>query len=309
MSDWLDAPRLRSDGVTIPLIWVAIALSLLVHIAVLWAWLPRLYFPSPENPEPGKAGGSLVVQLVPPASPPPSRPAPPPAAKPQVQPPPMPQAQPSPPRRAPPPKTAARPLPTPPVIALNRPAPAVPSPPPTSPSIAAPPPVRAPADGDLASYIEAKRRAQAASPSPAPAPPASVPNAQPVEDDNERSNRIVAANLGTQRTPTYGSDPINGGGIFQIKRLGYSDAEFVFFGWNKDIRRNTTQLIEVQKGSNSDIRIAVVRRMIAIIREYEQEEFLWESKRLGRNLVLSARMKDNAGLEDFMMQEFFYNAR
>jgi len=87
--------------------------------------------------------------------------------------------------------------------------------------------------------------------------------------------------------------------------MTYDDAEFVFFGWNRDIRRNTAQLIEVRRGNNKDIRIAVVRKIIAIIREYEQEEFLWESKRLGRNLTLSARAKDNAGLEDFMMREFF----
>ncbi len=87
--------------------------------------------------------------------------------------------------------------------------------------------------------------------------------------------------------------------------MTYDDAEFVFFGWNRDIRRNTAQLIEVRRGNNRDIRIAVVRKIIAIIREYEQEEFLWESKRLGRNLTLSARAKDNAGLEDFMMREFF----
>ena len=67
--------------------------------------------------------------------------------------------------------------------------------------------------------------------------------------------------------------------------------------------------IEVRKGSNSDIRIAVVRKMIAIIREYEQEDFLWESQRLGRSLTLSARARDNAGLEDFMMREFFPDPR
>ncbi len=97
--------------------------------------------------------------------------------------------------------------------------------------------------------------------------------------------------------------------MFQIKRMGYDYAEFMFFGWNKEIRRKTAQLIEVQKGSNSDIRIAVVRRMISIIREHEQGDFLWESPRLGRDVTLSARLRDNAGLEDFMMNEFFANQR
>jgi hypothetical protein len=91
--------------------------------------------------------------------------------------------------------------------------------------------------------------------------------------------------------------------------MGFDDAEFVFYGWNKEIRRNTAQQIEVRKGSNSDIRIAVVRRMIAIIREYEQGDFLWQSRRLDRSLTLSARLRDNAGLEDFMMREFFDDPR
>jgi hypothetical protein len=45
--------------------------------------------------------------------------------------------------------------------------------------------------------------------------------------------------------------------------------------------------------------------MIAIIREYETEDFVWESPRLTRNITLSARLRDNAELEEFMMREFF----
>ena len=128
------------------------------------------------------------------------------------------------------------------------------------------------------------------------------------EDERERHNRTVTANLGLDRTPTFGPDR-KGGGIFQIERMGYDAAEFYFFGWNTDIRRNSKQLIEVRKGDNPDIRIAVVRRMIAIIRDREPEDFVWVSQRLGRNVTLSARQIDNAGLEDFMMQEFFDNRR
>jgi hypothetical protein len=91
--------------------------------------------------------------------------------------------------------------------------------------------------------------------------------------------------------------------------MGYDSAEFVFFGWNKEIRRNTKQLIEVRKGTNSDIEIAVVRKVISIIREYEQENFLWESARLGRTLTLSARSGDNERLEEFMLREFFDDPR
>ena len=307
MHDRLTDPRPRHDVVTIPTIWVAIALSLLVHIAVLWVWRPEILFPSAEGPERGKSGGSLVVRLAPQPSPPP---APPPAPTLAPKPSPTPQARPAPavpaPKPAPqarPPKAPPRPAPAPPVLALNKPSAKTPTPAPPAPPVAKPAPAPTPPESDFSSFLDAKRRARTET-APPPSPPS--PSDQPaVEDDAARSNRIVAANLGTDRTPTYGFDPTRGGGIFQIKRMTYDDAEFVFFGWNRDIRRNTTQLIEVRRGNNSDIRIAVVRRIIGIIREYEQEEFLWESKRLGRNLTLSARAKDNAGLEAFMMREFF----
>ena len=103
---------------------------------------------------------------------------------------------------------------------------------------------------------------------------------------------------------TFGYDPNRSGGVFKVQRTGLNDAEFMFYGWNPDARRNTAQLIEVKKGNNSDIRIAVVRKMIAIIRDSVQEEdFLWDSKRLGRSLTLSARARDNEGLEEFMLRE------
>ena len=293
MSDWLADPRTRRDGVTIPTIWVAIALSLLMHAGLLWKWLPqlRLHFPEIENLQPGEASGSLTVHLAPPPGAPPS---PPPSHAMRL--------QSSPALQASPPKSAARPPSPPPVIALNRP-PEVPPPPPSTPSIAAPTPAR-PQAGDFLSDIEARRRARS-EPAP-PSSPAQIASAPaPVEDEKARTNRIVANNLGLNNRPTFGADPTkNGGGIFQIERLGYNNAEFLFFGWNKDIRHNTLQRIEVQKGNNSDIRLAVVRKMISIIREYEQEDFLWESRRLGRNLTLSARAKDNAGLEEFMLREF-----
>jgi hypothetical protein len=49
--------------------------------------------------------------------------------------------------------------------------------------------------------------------------------------------------------------------------------------------------------------------MIAIIREHEQNDFVWESRRLGRYVTLSARPRDNDGLEEFMLAEFFDELR
>jgi hypothetical protein len=68
-------------------------------------------------------------------------------------------------------------------------------------------------------------------------------------------------------------------------------------------------MIEVRRGDNPTTELAVVRKMIAIIREHEKEDFTWESSRLRRDVRLSARLSDNAGLEEFMMQEFFSGAR
>jgi len=61
----------------------------------------------------------------------------------------------------------------------------------------------------------------------------------------------------------------------------------------------------VRKANNPDIRIAVVRAMIAIIRDQEKGDFIWDSRRLGRSLDLSARLEDSAGLEDVLMREFY----
>jgi len=283
MTDRLDDFRNPRDGGTERAIWVAAALSLLVHATFLWG-LPRLRLPSLDQPEWSDASRSLSVSLVPPLTPPAAPPSPARRTRPPL---PLPVQPPA----------AARPRPAPPVTALKPPAPA----------ILAPAPARPATEGDLSSYIEAKRRARG---EPAPAAPApSVPIAPPVEGDEARRDRIAAANLALPQAPAFGYDPRRKGGAFQIQRVGLDDAEFIFYGWDKEARRNMARLIEVRKGNNSDIRIAVVRRMIAIIRDYEQGDFLWESSRLGGSLTLSARARDNAGLEAFMMQEFFNDPR
>lgn len=286
MNDRIDDFRNRHDGVVVPRIWVAVAVSILLHIALLWRLPPF----SVRLPGMGKGAAEvsspLTLRLMPPSPPAPAFDATPPqpSSKPALQ------AQ----------RPKALPRPPPPVIALNKPSPEARSPVPVAPNV--PPPVAAPKPappaitGDLASYIEARRRARGEPASPAPG-----------ENDDARSKRIIAGNLGSSRDQTFGYDPRQGGGMFQIQRVTVDHAEFLFYGWNKDIGRNIKQLIEVQRGNNSDIRVAVVRKMIAIIREESQEDFLWESQRLGRRLTLSARARDNEGLEEFMMREFFYD--
>jgi len=292
----IDGAGSRRDRAARRTIAAAVAISILIHVAALWR-MPPLRMPSAEFAE--QQSGPLTVQLVPPPKPPSAR-----ARPPRVKPPtppappraPQPRAEQPVPAPAPPVRRAVPPAQRPPVLAR-----ADPGAPPAPAAQSAPP-------GDLASYVEAQRSARG---DPAAAPPlarameAPPPSAPAAEDPNARANRLAAANLGLDRPPTFGPDPRQSGGVFQVTRMSYDYAEFMFFGWNRDIKRNSAQTIEVRKGAAPDIRIAVVRKMIGIIRDHEQGDFVWESRRLNRNLNLSARQRDNAGLEEFLMQEFF----
>jgi hypothetical protein len=250
---------------------------------------------TPSDTDKGDSGSPLAVDLVPKPGIPGSMPSPPPPPEPKV-------ALRPPEREAAPSRLVARRPSPPPVMTVPRQAPDTPAIAPAPPQPAPPQPVAA---TDLAAYSEARRRARGE----APTESQSTSSAPSPESENDRQNRIIAANIGMNGRPTFGKDPKNGGGIFQVKTLEYSYAEFYFYGWNKDISRNSKQVIEVRKGNNADIQIAVVRKMIGIIREHESGEFLWESHRLGRQLTLSARARDNAELEAFMMQEFFFDVR
>jgi hypothetical protein len=266
---------------------VAIAISILVHIAAMLGWWPKIFDSGKNAADPGDMSKKMRV-LLPPLPQQPLVPPPPPSAAIEPQKPVVP------PQRAP----AARKQPPPPLMTRKAPAePNVAAVPPTVPAPAAPP-----VEGDLSSMIAARRRARG-EPAQAETPPA------PVNEDMARRDRAVAANMATIRTPTLGDDPRRSGGIFEIRRMGVFDAEFLFYGWNKDINRRMSQVIEVKLGNNSDIRIAIVRRMIALIREHEREDFSWQSQRLGRVVTLSARLADTPGLEEFFMREFFENGR
>lgn len=299
-------------------------LSLVLH-AMLLAWAPRLRVKIEDKPQSPSVTVSLR-SLPEPAPEPEAAPAPPPepeVAKPPPTPPPRAgqkkAARDKKPRAAPPQETKA------PVIAQTKPAPAAPpvpveppvtaapptpvapapkiaeAPPPPAPAIPAtpstPPTAQSaplPAETDLAAFVEARRRARGE-------------GADPAAAEAERANRGLLANAvlkpGAQinfpaKKPTANS------GWFRIDRRGYDYAEFTFFGWNENFRQNALQLVEVRKGDASSIDVAVIRSVIEIIRRYESGDFNWYSKRLGKTLVLSARPRDQAGLEDFMMQEF-----
>lgn len=94
-------------------------------------------------------------------------------------------------------------------------------------------------------------------------------------------------------------------GIFEITSLGGRHAAFSFKGWTNDYSNARRESFEVEAATGQDVRLLMIKKMIALIRKHYQGDFNWESQRLGRTVVQSARLEDNAGLEDFMMMEFF----
>ncbi len=94
-------------------------------------------------------------------------------------------------------------------------------------------------------------------------------------------------------------------GIFEILRVAGNSASFTFHGWLNDYSTAKRQYFEVEASTGQDVRLVMIRRMIGLIREHYQGDFNWESHRLGRTVVKSARVEDGAELEDFLMTEFF----
>lgn len=260
----------------------AFVLSLLLHVLLVFGWLPGRNSKPADKAEPGDLTRSLAVRLVPPA--PPLAP---------FMPVPMLRADPVPERRPAASRIAAAPR-----------APVILAEPPATKSVPRSLPV--PAPEDFAALVDARRRAREAS---QPSAPAILPPSAQTDSARDEHNRMVARNLGLDQPPAFGGEQQRGGGIFQLLRLARDDAEFVFYGWNRAISRQSQQMIDVRRGAHATIEKAIVRRMIDIVRDHERGNFIWESTRLGRVVTLSARPEDDAGLEDFLMRDFFTGFR
>lgn len=248
---------------------LAIVFSLLVHGLILFLALPQLNLDSAAMPP-----TTIQVSL-----------APPPAEAP-----PPPVELPKPPKK---PKPISRPKvmtqkPSSKPSDFNLPE-AAPSPAPSAPV--------APAKDqpvDMMAYVNAKRQQRLAMENDAAKQNAEAvakeqgPSAEQVREQRIKDNLKVGTN-----------------GIFEITSLSARHAGFSFRGWTNDYSNARREAFEVEAGVGQDIRLLVVRKMIVLIRQHYQGDFNWESQRLGRVVIQSARPEDNAGLEDFMMMEFF----
>lgn len=94
------------------------------------------------------------------------------------------------------------------------------------------------------------------------------------------------------------------GGVFQITSIGVREGSFKFNGWNP-ARDNWHESYTVDAGEGGNVKLAIVRKVIEVIRKYKTGDFEFESHRLGRMVPQSARPADNDRLEAFLMQELF----
>ncbi|MDO8652118.1 MAG: hypothetical protein Q7R66_08005 [Undibacterium sp.] len=117
---------------------------------------------------------------------------------------------------------------------------------------------------------------------------------------------VAEANVKRSMQQANGREGTNG--VFQILSKSTRMASFSFRGWKPGANNSWRQVIEVDAGLGGDVELAIVRRMIELIRTHYTGDFSWDSHRVGHVVTLSARPKDSAELESFMMKEFFGGA-
>lgn len=257
---------------------IAFIVSLLLHLLLLVTLAPKLLNTKPISAE----QQSLVVRLAPPNK-----------MQPKIEP--EPSTTPELPSKTHKAKPAPSVLAAPPVAKTNKNNFALPiNPSPTLPAKPAPPATPSSPPTDMLAYVNANRAKRETIENQAA-------HENAIAVDNERQPTEDEVRTATiKRNLQQGTN-----GLFQIIRLSDRSAQFSFRGWTNDLSYSKREIIDVETGVDVDIRRAVVRRMIALIRHYYSGDFNWESPRLNRVITLSARAEDNAGLEDFLLQEFF----
>ena len=258
---------------------VAVMVSLLLHVLALWV-LSSLNLLNPDQPP---VSQTMVVQLGPSAP-----------GKAETPPPPeLPVSPPVPPRKARKPEPVRPPVHREPprVIAVPQAESPVAMPLPEAPPKPAPSPPKTPALDpsrfpDMASYLAAVREQKRLN-----GTDAGLLN-EDARERAEQANRPPKSQSGTN-------------GVFQILSMDARSGRFSFRGWKNEFSYSHRETFEVFAGPDVSVERAMVRKMIEIIRRDYSGDFNWESPRFGRVIVLSARLQDNDGLEDFLIQEFF----
>lgn len=264
-------PNFRSREIRL---WWPVPLALIIWLVLIWKFGYFLSSPKVELPPPAPIEARFVE--LPEAAPKL------PAKHPEIQP-------------KSPPKQASKPRIKPRPDALTRPdiaaaQPVTPVDPAPAPDLA--PPV------DLMAYVNAARERRRAAET----------SAQRENSESRAAERVPSADEVRMANIKRNLQPQGTNGVFQIVSMSVRTGKFSFRGWTTSSSNSRRELIEVDAGADGDLERAIVRSMIELIRKYYKGNFNWESQRLDRVIVLSARMEDNAGLEDFLIREFFGTA-
>ncbi|MBC7756172.1 MAG: hypothetical protein H7Z20_05910 [Bdellovibrio sp.] len=147
---------------------------------------------------------------------------------------------------------------------------------------------------DMASYVAQQRAKRDASESDAASQNATAAAAEQGQSEEAKRDARIKNNFNNGTN-----------GIFEITNLTSNSASFSFLGWTSSVSNARREFFDVEAKSGQDVRLAMIRRMISLIRLHYQGDFDWQSQRLGRTISKSARVEDSAELEGFLMQEFF----
>ncbi len=269
-------------------ILMAISFSLLLHLSLLWLFAPKLFsMGSPEEDSP-----PLEITLGPPQKKETAKSEPEPVLPlPEIK-----QQEPTKPSKTRPLKRIAPSIEVAKQSETKVPKPApkeiikrVPKPKPekTSP---------APLPGeDFKAYIKRQKESKLASQGLSKKDVEEVLASNNPQSDGEKRDAKIRENLQLDGT----------NGIFEVRDISDRSATFSFKGWRNNINTARLELFDVSGANRGSVKKAVIRKMIEIIRREYDGDFNWDSRRLKRVINLSARIEDNAALEEFMLYEIF----
>ncbi|TXI95533.1 MAG: hypothetical protein E6Q34_02860 [Burkholderiaceae bacterium] len=94
------------------------------------------------------------------------------------------------------------------------------------------------------------------------------------------------------------------GGLFTILNKGVRTATFSFRGW--EVRPGGgRQIYEVDAGLGGNVELAIIKKMMEVIRTRFKKTAPWESNRLGSVIMISMLPEDTEETERFLMKEMF----
>jgi outer membrane biosynthesis protein TonB len=148
---------------------------------------------------------------------------------------------------------------------------------------------------DMADFIASRRRQRGA----ADGSEDTTPESEATRGMRNAMNNIASIN-GRGR-----EDRNETGGVFSVSNKTFHSMDLKFRGWNPNFKRRWLTQVTVEQGSEADVEIAVVKKMIELIRREKTGDFEWDSHRLGRIVKLSARPQDTDELMTFLFKEMF----